>query len=52
MLIKNAKILIGKAFLEADIQFDETITAIGKIEGPADLDAQGDRKSTRLNSSH
>ena len=41
MLIKNAKILIGKAFLEADIQFDETITAIGKIEGPADLDAQG-----------
>ena len=41
MLIKNAKILIGKAFLGADIQFDETITAIGKIEGPADLDAQG-----------
>ncbi len=41
MLIKNAKILIGKAFLEADIQFDETITAIGKIEGPADLDVQG-----------
>ena len=41
MLIKNAKVLIGKAFMEADIQFDGTITAIGKIEGPADLDAQG-----------
>ncbi len=41
MLIKNAKILIGKAFLDADIQFDKTITAIGKIDGPADLDAAG-----------
>ena len=41
MLIKNAKVLIGKAFMEADIQFDGTVTAIGKIEGPADLDAQG-----------
>lgn len=41
MLIKNAKVLIGKAFLEADIQFDQTITAIGKIDGPADLDAAG-----------
>lgn len=41
MLIKNAKVLIGKAFMEADIQFAGTITAIGKIEGPADLDAQG-----------
>ena len=41
MLIKNAKVLIGKAFMEADIQFDGTITAIGKIEGPADLDARG-----------
>ena len=41
MLIKNAKVLVGKAFLEADIQFDRTITAIGKIDGPADLDAAG-----------
>ena len=41
MLIKNAKVLSGKAFMEADIQFAGTITAIGKIEGPADLDAQG-----------
>ena len=56
MLIKNAKVLIGKAFMEADIQFDGTVTAIGKIEGPADLDAQGgyvipglvDISSTRL----
>ena len=41
MLIKNAKVFIGKSFQDADIQFDGTITAIGKIDGPADLDAQG-----------
>lgn len=41
MLIKNAKVLIGKSFLDADIQFDRTITAIGKIDAPADLDAAG-----------
>ena len=41
MLIKNAKVLIGKAFLDADIQFDRTITAVGKLDGPADLDAAG-----------
>lgn len=41
MLIQNAKILIGKSFLEADIAFDRTITAIGKLDGPADLDARG-----------
>lgn len=41
MLIKNAKVLIGKSFLETDIQFDKTITAIGKTDAPADLDAAG-----------
>ena len=41
MLIKNAKVLIGKAFQTADIQFGQTITAIGKVDGPADLDAAG-----------
>ena len=41
MLIKNAKVLIGKAFMEADIQFGETITAVGKIDGAADLDGAG-----------
>lgn len=41
MLIKNAKVFVGKAFIDADIQFDGTITAIGAIDGPADLDAAG-----------
>ncbi len=41
MLIKNAQVLIGKAFQTADIQFDRTITAVGRIDGPADLDAAG-----------
>ncbi len=38
MLIKNGKILIGKSFVDADIQFDRTITAIGRLEGPADME--------------
>ncbi len=41
MLIKNAKVLVGKTFLDADIRFDKTITAIGKLDGPVDLDAAG-----------
>ena len=41
MLIKNARVLIGKAFQTADIQFDRTITAVGRLDGPADLDAAG-----------
>ena len=41
MLIKNARIFVGKTFVEGDIAFDETITAIGTVEGAADLDAQG-----------
>ena len=27
--------------MDADIAFDRAITAIGRLEGPADLDAQG-----------
>ncbi len=38
MLIKNGKILIGKSFVDADIQFDRTITAIGRLEGAADME--------------
>ena len=38
MRIKNGKILIGKSFVDADIQFDRTITAIGRLEGPADME--------------
>ncbi len=41
VLIKNAKILVGKSFVEADIRFDKTITAVGRLEGEASLDAQG-----------
>ena len=41
MLIKNAKIFVGKSFVEGDILFDEKIIAIGKLEGEADLDAEG-----------
>ena len=41
MLIKNAKILVGKSFLEGDIRFGKTIEAVGKLEGETDLDAQG-----------
>lgn len=41
MLIKNAKIFIGKSFVDADIRFEDTVTEIGKLEGEADLDARG-----------
>jgi len=41
MLIKNAKVFVGKSFVEGDILFDEKIIAIGKLEGEADLDAEG-----------
>lgn len=40
MLIKNGKVFVGRTFVEADIQFDETITAVGPLEGEADLDAR------------
>ena len=41
MLIKNAKVFIGKGFLEADVEFDKTILAVGKLSGEADIDAKG-----------
>ena len=41
MRIKNARVLIGKSFVDTDIEFDKTITAIGALDGKADLDAEG-----------
>ena len=41
MRIKNGKVFVGKTFVNADIEFDKTITAIGSLEGEADFDAQG-----------
>lgn len=41
MLIKNAKVFIGKSFVDADVLFDKTILAVGKIDGEADIDAGG-----------
>ena len=41
MRIKNAKVFIGKTFQDVDVEFNEKITAIGKLEGEADFDAQG-----------
>ena len=41
MLIKNAKVFIGKSFVDADIRFEDTVAEVGRLEGEADLDAQG-----------
>lgn len=41
MRIQHAKVFVGRAFVEADIEFDSRITAIGKLEGDADMDAAG-----------
>lgn len=41
MLIKNANIFLGKSFVEGDIRFGDRIEAIGKLDGPADLDVHG-----------
>lgn len=41
MRIKNARVFIGKTFVDADIEFDKTITAVGTLDGDADLDAKG-----------
>ena len=41
MRIKNAKVFVGKTFIPADIEFDQKITAVGKLEGEADFDAAG-----------
>ena len=40
MRIKNGKVFVGKTFVDADIAFDSVITAIGKLEGEADFDAE------------
>jgi len=41
MLIKNAKVFTGRSFMDADIRFDRTITALGSLPGEADWDVQG-----------
>jgi len=41
MLIKNAKVFIGKSFADADVLFEDTILAVGKLPGEADIDAGG-----------
>lgn len=41
MRIKNAKVFVGKTFIPADIEFNSKITAVGKLAGEADFDAQG-----------
>lgn len=40
MMIKNAKVLIGKSFVETDIAFDKTITAIGKADEESGMDGR------------
>jgi len=40
-LIKNADIFVGRGFTKGDIRFGKTIEAIGRLEGPADVDAEG-----------
>lgn len=41
MLITNAEIFTGKSFSHGGMAFGETIEAIGRIDGPGDLDAEG-----------
>ena len=41
MRIKNAKVFVGKTFIPADIEFDQKILSVGKLEGEADFDAAG-----------
>ena len=41
MRIKNARVFVGKTFIDADIDFDQKINAVGKLEGEADFDAAG-----------
>jgi len=41
MIVQNAEIFTGKGFSHGGMAFGETIEAIGRIEGPGDLDAQG-----------
>ena len=39
MLIKNAKVFVGKEFVDGDVRFGSTIEAVGTLEGAADYDA-------------
>ena len=41
MLIKNAKVFVGKEFVDGDVRFGSTIEAVGTLEGAADYDAAG-----------
>lgn len=41
MLIKNAKVFVGKEFVDGDVRFGSTIEAVGTLEGTADYDAAG-----------
>lgn len=41
MRINNAKVFIDGAFVDGGIEFDRKITALGQVEGPADLDGEG-----------
>ena len=41
MRIQNARIFVGKRFVEGSLEFGQTITEIGTPSGPAGWDAQG-----------
>lgn len=41
MRIKHARVFLGKTFVDTDVEFDHTITAIGTLTGSADVDAAG-----------
>lgn len=41
MLIKNAKVFVGKEFVDGDVRFGSTIEAVGTLEGTVDYDAAG-----------
>ena len=41
MLIKNAKVFVGKEFVDGDVRFGSTIEAVGDLRGAGDEDAAG-----------
>lgn len=41
MLIKNAKIYMGRGFVEGDIRFSDKVLEVGRLGGTADWDAAG-----------
>lgn len=41
MRIQNAKVFVDGAFVDGGIEFDRRITAVGAVDGPADLDGEG-----------